>query len=152
MTLDVTAPLAGTVVAMADVSDPVFAQEIVGPGIAVQPGPDGPVEVVAPVAGRIVKLHPHAFVLLTTQGVGILVHLGIDTVTLHGDGFVLHHQEKDTVAQGEPLVTWDPGVATGRGLDPVVPVVVLEAKGRTLRCVASPGDVVATGDPLLSVE
>ena len=61
--LTVLAPVAGTVVAMADVPDPVFAGEIVGPGLAIDPSRGGTVVVVAPVAGRIAKLHAHAFVI-----------------------------------------------------------------------------------------
>ena len=78
--VDVLAPCPGTVVAMSDVPDPVFAEEMVGPGVAIEPDP-GPTTVVSPIAGTVVKVMPHAFVVLG-DGVGVLVHLGIDTVKL----------------------------------------------------------------------
>ena len=81
----VLAPCPGTVLAMADVPDPVFAEEMVGPGVAIAPA-DGPTTVVSPIAGRVLKVHPHAFVVLG-EGVGVLLHLGINTVHLEGRGF-----------------------------------------------------------------
>jgi PTS system glucose-specific IIA component len=67
---------------------------MVGPGAAVDP-PRGPLQAVAPVDGQIVKLHPHAFVVVTASGRGMLVHLGIDTVQLKGEGFRLLAAEGD---------------------------------------------------------
>ncbi len=151
MTLRVLAPLSGSVVAMSDVSDPVFAQEIVGPGIAIAPSGEGNVTVVSPVAGRIVKLHPHAFVLVTSDGPGVLVHLGIDTVALNGEGFTLHRAEGDKVEAEEPLITWNPTAIRERGLDPIVPIVIMEATGRTLAPLAEPGSTIIEGAPLLDV-
>ena len=86
--LRVLAPLPGRVLPLSEVPDPVFAGAMVGPGAAVDP-PRGPVQAVAPVDGRIAKLHPHAFVVVTSSGRGVLVHLGIDTVQLQGEGFRL---------------------------------------------------------------
>jgi len=60
--LTVLAPVAGTVRAMAEVPDPVFAAEVVGPGLAIDPSRTGVVTAIAPVAGKVVKLHPHAYV------------------------------------------------------------------------------------------
>jgi PTS system N-acetylglucosamine-specific IIA component len=80
--LTVLAPVAGTVVATADIDDPVFSAGLVGPGTAVEPDDGG--EVVAPITGRIVKMHPHAFVVQHDDGHAVLVHLGIDTVQLGG--------------------------------------------------------------------
>ncbi len=79
----VRTPFAGPVVALADVPDPVFAEQLVGAGVAVDPtGAEGPVTAVAPVDGSIVKLHPHAFALQGAAGTDVLVHVGIDTVKL----------------------------------------------------------------------
>ncbi|MES6461709.1 PTS glucose transporter subunit IIA, partial [Cutibacterium acnes] len=81
----ISSPMAGDVHPLADVPDPVFAQGLVGPGVAIVPIGEAEVTVVAPIAGRIVKLHPHAFVI-QAEGFGVLVHLGIDTVQLDGRG------------------------------------------------------------------
>ena len=84
----VLAPCPGRLVALANTSDPVFASEMVGPGVAIDPDP-GEVTVVSPIAGKVVKVHPHAFVVLGADGVGVLVHLGINTVRLEGKDFIL---------------------------------------------------------------
>ena len=122
----VSAPVAGTVVALADVPDPVFAQQIVGSGIAIDPERTEST-VVAPADGRLLKLHPHAFVLLTAEGKGLLVHLGIDTVQLEGAGFELLVAEGDDVTAGTPIVRWNPGEIEAGGRSPVVPVVVMDS-------------------------
>ncbi|MFC4556192.1 PTS sugar transporter subunit IIA [Georgenia faecalis] len=150
MTLTVLAPLSGTVVAMADVPDPVFAGSLVGPGVAIDPERSGPVDVVAPVAGTIVKLHPHAFVILTDEGKGVLVHLGLDTVQLEGAGFTLHAAEKDVVEVGQKLVTWDPAEIEAGGRSPVCPVVGLEGSAEAVRLSVEPGATVRAADALLT--
>jgi len=150
MALTVLAPVAGVVHALADVDDPVFAQEIVGPGLAVQPDPASG-RVVAPVAGTVAKLHPHAFVLLAEGGRGVLVHLGINTVQLGGAGFTLHVAEGDAVTQGQLLVEWDPAAVEAGGRSAICPVVGLEAQPGSLTRLAEPGTTVAAGDPLLTL-
>ncbi|MDP9737962.1 PTS sugar transporter subunit IIA [Curtobacterium sp. 260] len=122
----VRTPFAGPVVALADVPDPVFAGQLVGAGVAVDPtGVAGPVTAVAPVDGTIVKLHPHAFALQGSAGTDVLVHVGIDTVKLRGEGFELLAAEGDTVHAGDPVVRFTPSVIEAAGYSPVCPVVVL---------------------------
>ena len=86
-------------VAMSDVPDPVFAEEMVGPGVAIEPEP-GRTTVVSPIAGKVVKVLPHAFVVLG-DGVGVLVHLGINTVRLEGEGFEVLATQGSEVAAGD---------------------------------------------------
>ena len=142
------APLAGRLVPLAEVPDPVFSTEMVGPGVAIDPG-DGEVTVVSPVAGRLVKLHPHAFVVLSADGVGVLVHLGIDTVRLEGRGFELLAAEGASVEAGEAVVRWDPAELEPE-MSPLVPVVVMDRPKGSLPVPAT-GALVAAGDPLLDV-
>ena len=146
----VLAPLAGRLLPMSEVPDPVFAAEMVGPGVAVDPTDTGePVTVLSPIAGSLVKVHPHAFVVLGPDGVGVLVHLGLDTVRLEGRGFEVHANEGSTVAAGEPMVTWDVSVTRAEGLSAVVPVVVMD---RPKGSVPAPdGRTVAAGDLLYDV-
>lgn len=139
-------PLGGRVVPLADVPDPVFAEEMVGPGAAIEPTGEV-VDVVAPIAGRLVKLHPHAFVLLSDDGVGVLVHLGIDTVRLEGRGFELVAAEGDTVAAGDRVVRWDPS-SLEDGMSSTVPVVLMDRPKGSVT--VSPGAVEA-GQPLFDV-
>lgn len=151
MPLLVRSPVSGTVVPVADVPDPVFAEGMVGPGTAVEPGEGSDGRVVAPLDGRLVKLHPHACVVQSPGGQAVLVHLGIDTVRLGGEGFTVHVREGDTVRTGDLLVEWDPAAVRDRGLSALCPVVVLEAAAEDVRPTAPPGTEVAAGDPLLEL-
>lgn len=148
-----TAPLAGTVGPVTDVPDPVFAQGIMGPGLAIQP-PGGIVEVRAPIDGRVVALKPHALVVSPAgvpAKVGVLVHLGIDTVGLQGEGFAVHVALNDEVAAGDRLVTWDTAVAGARGLSTLCPIVVFSVADDALERLAPDGAEVAAGDELAAV-
>ena len=147
--LTVLAPVAGTVIAMADVPDPVFAGEIVGPGLAIDPARDGASTAIAPVSGTVVKLHPHAFVIQADEGRAALVHLGLDTVQLGGAGFTLHVAEGDTVKAGDAVVGWDPAQVEAGGRSPVCPVVALQGAPTAVTPIAPVGSAVAAGDPLL---
>ena len=146
--LVVSAPLPGTLVPMTEVPDPVFAASLVGAGVGVEPAPDaGLVDVVAPVGGRLLKVHPHAFIVLTPEGRGVLVHVGLDTVKLAGAPFTLHAAEGDEVALGDRVVTVDVAAVRAAGLSPVSPVVVMDAAAETVPPVDA-GRTVAVGDEL----
>lgn len=146
--LTVLAPVAGTVRAMAEVPDPVFAGEIVGPGFAIDPNRDGVVEAIAPVAGKIIKLHPHAYVIMTADSRGVLVHLGLDTVQLGGQGFTLHLAEGETVAAGDVVVSWNPADVEAGGRSSICPVVALEGKPEAVTGLVATGERVRAGEPL----
>ena len=141
-TLTVLAPLPGRVLPMGDVPDPVFSAELVGPGLALDP-PRGPVEAVAPVSGRRVKVHPHAFVVQPAAGPAVLVHLGIDTVQLEGEGFRLLAAEGDEVTAGTPLVEWDAAAVEAGGRSPVSPVIALDAPPEAIGETVTGGQVEA---------
>jgi len=146
--IDVLSPVPGRVVPLTDVPDPVFAAALVGPGVAVDPQ-RGLVHAVAPIGGRLVKLHPHAYVIASEDGTGVLVHLGIDTVQLNGDGFQLHVAEGDTVDAGQLVVSFDAAAIEAGGRSPICPVVALDAAADRLVDVRTAG-AVATGDTLFS--
>jgi PTS system glucose-specific IIA component len=122
----VAAPLAGRAIGLGEVPDPVFAQSMVGPGAAVDPE-RGPLITVSPIAGTLVKLKPHAFVVAGRDGRGVLVHLGIDTVNLDGAGFELLAVEGCEVEVGTPVVRWNPAEIEAGGLSPICPVIALDA-------------------------
>jgi PTS system glucose-specific IIA component len=145
--LTVAAPVTGAVVALADVPDPVFADGLVGPGLAVLPEP-GAGPVIAPIAGELVKVKPHAFVVVAAGGLAVLVHLGIDTVRLDGAGFTVLASAGQRVAAGEPVVRWDPAVVAAKGLATTCPVVALDAPATVVESVAV--GWVAAGDPLFT--
>jgi PTS system N-acetylglucosamine-specific IIA component len=148
VTLSVGSPVAGRVVSLTEVPDPVFAQAMVGPGIAVEPDRVA-ADVVSPVDGTIVTLHPHAFVVATESGAAVLVHLGIDTVKRKGEGFTLHVVKGETVRAGQAVVSWDPAEVEAAGFAPICPVIALDAPADALGDL-SDGSTVASGDQLFS--
>lgn len=149
MSTEVGSPVAGLATAISEVPDPVFSQAMVGPGVAVQPF-GGRADALAPVAGTVATLHPHAFVIASPGGAAILVHLGIDTVKLKGEGFELHVAKGDVVEAGQRIVTWDPSEVESHGYSSICPVVALDVAPDALTDVREDGQVVA-GDPLFAV-
>lgn len=127
----VLSPCPGRVLAISECVDEVFATEIVGPGVVIEPTLEETV-VVSPIAGKVVKVHPHAFVVLGAGGVGVLVHLGINTVHLEGAGFTVLTNQGATVEAGDPMVSWNPATITGADISTQVPVVVMDRKPGTL--------------------
>ena len=85
-------------------SDPAFASELMGKTVAVWPS-DG--NVFAPVSGTVVSMMPHAFGIAGDDGCEVLVHVGIDTVSMNGDGFTLWSAQGDHVSAGQPMLTFD---------------------------------------------
>ncbi len=142
-------PLAGAVVGLEAVPDPVFSAGMVGPGMAIDPF-RAPQEACAPLDGKVVKLHPHAYAVVGAAGRGVLVHLGIDTVELNGAGFELLAAEGTDVCAGQPMVRWDPAAVEAAGRSPICPVVALDALSESddpLAYTVTSGDV-RTGDEL----
>lgn len=123
------APVAGRVLALADVQDPVFATATMGPGFAIQPT-DG--RVVTPVSGRVtvVATTKHVVGLVTASGLEVLVHMGIDTVELNGAPFVCHVQVGDTVQAGEVLAEMD--LAALQRAQKLATVIVVVTNGQTV--------------------
>src|SRR5690554_5542662 len=102
----VYAPVNGEIVDITDAPDPTFAEKLLGEGIAIEPS-DG--EFVSPVNGEIINIFPtkHAIGILSEAGVEYLIHIGIDTVSLDGEGFTAHIKQGDKVKVGDPLVSVD---------------------------------------------
>ena len=148
--LVVLAPIAGTVVPLADVPDPVFAGQMVGSGAAVEPPAGEMFDVVSPVAGKVIKLLPHAFVVVESSGRGVLTHVGIDTVKLKGEGFKLLIAQGATVDAGAAVMRVDPTAALAAGYSMVSPVVVLDTKP-DVATLTGAGTVTA-GEELFSLD
>jgi PTS system glucose-specific IIA component len=145
-TTPVLAPVQGRALALTEVPDPVFSQGMVGYGAAIDP-PRQVVEAVAPVSGKILKLLPHAYVIMTAENVGVLVHLGLDTVQLSGAGFTPHVAQGDTVTAGQAVITYDVPAIVAAGYSPVVPVVVMDEREPSNISVS---DAVASGADIIS--
>ncbi|MGI5501077.1 PTS sugar transporter subunit IIA [Lentzea sp. JNUCC 0626] len=142
MSVRVGSPVAGRVVALSEVPDQVFAEAMVGPGVAVEPV-RAKADVVSPLDGTVVTLHPHAFVVAGADGAAVLVHLGIDTVKRKGEGFEVHVVKGEQVQAGQKIVTWDPAEVEAAGYAPICPVIALDASAEALGDLAVGVDVTA---------
>lgn len=136
------APADGELIALEDVKDPVFAQKMMGEGFAVVPESG---LIVSPVDGVVVLTAPTAHAVgLESQGVSILVHCGLDTVNLNGDGLELLVREGQTVHAGDPLVRYDQKKMHDKGIYMTTPVVITDAGGFVFE--APVPDEVSAGD------
>jgi len=119
----IVAPLSGEIVNIEDVPDAVFAEKVVGDGIAIKPTGN---KIVAPVNGVIQKIFEtnHAFSIQSDSGVEIVVHFGIDTVELRGDGFRRIAQEGQTVEAGDVIIEFDLTLLESKAKSTLTPVVI----------------------------
>ena len=147
----VLAPIAGEVVAMEALSDAAFASGALGQAVGVTPT-NGTLTVVAPAAGKVISIAKtgHAYGIKTDDGVELLVHIGVDTVKLGGEGFTPLVEKKQTVAAGDPLAEVDFAAIADHGVDTTVITTVVNSK--KLGGVNDIADgTVAAGDPILDV-
>ena len=116
-------PTRGKVLMLQDVNDDVFRKEIIGKGAAVYPEID---EIYAPVNGTIAYIPEtkHALMMTSAEGLEILIHVGLETVALHGAPFEFHVEIGDEVSKGDLLMTFDRKALLEQGFDIVTPVVV----------------------------
>lgn len=147
---DIPAPVAGEVVNLKDVSDPAFAEGKMGEGFAIKPT-DG--KVYAPFAGTVRATFStrHAVGLVSDNGIALLIHIGIDTVKLHGTGFVTYFNKGQHVEKGQELMEfWDPTIKKA-GLDDTVIVTVTNSESFNLDMLVKAGTKVTTKDNVLKV-
>jgi glucose-specific phosphotransferase system IIA component len=149
--LDVLAPLSGRVIPIEEVPDPVFSGRMVGDGVAIEPDGDG--LVVAPCDGELVVFFStgHAFGIRSPEGIELLVHIGIETVTLQGEGFTRLASKGDQVKAGQAIVRFDPALIAAKAPSAVTPVVITGGD-RLKSFEAATGSVSAGRDVLLRIE
>ncbi|WP_251938023.1 sucrose-specific PTS transporter subunit IIBC [Streptococcus sp. Marseille-Q0941] len=143
-------PIVGDVVALSNVNDPVFSSGAMGQGIAVKPSQD---VVYAPADAEVTIVFPtgHAYGLRTTNGAEILIHVGIDTVSMNGEGFNQKVNQGDKVKAGDVLGTFDSAKIAAAGLDNTTMVIVTNtADFASVNPVASGS--VAKGDAIIEVK
>ncbi|WCC80221.1 PTS glucose transporter subunit IIA [Cutibacterium equinum] len=130
-TLKVAAPVSGTILDITEVPDPVFAGKHMGPGFAVDPASG---EFASPIDGEVTLVAPtlHAIGLKADNGAEILVHVGIDTVDLKGEGFTAHVKDGDTVSVGDPLLSVDLDNVKPRVPSMISPVVITNGSDFTV--------------------
>ena len=142
----ITAPVAGDMMDITEVSDETFAAKILGDGIAVIPK-DG--HICAPCDGKIETIAEtgHAFSITGPGGAEVLVHVGIDTVKMKGEGFTVLHKDGENVRQGEELISVDLDAVKTAGYDPVTILIVLNGDG--FGGLTKAGGFVNTGDEVI---
>lgn len=160
----ILSPVAGRLMNLEATGDPVFASRALGEGVGVVPETAGETAVLAPVSGTLktVARTGHAFGIKTDDGIEVLVHVGIDTVNMDGEGFAVVVAKGERIAAGEPLATVDFGKVAAAGHSVVVVVTVVNAAELT---VVTPligdgsgdnngGDckTVSAGSPIIDVE
>ncbi|MBS6933949.1 MAG: glucose PTS transporter subunit IIA [Actinomyces graevenitzii] len=143
-----TAPLNGTVVALEDVPDPVFSSGAVGKGAGIEPSDGASIKVVAPADGSVVVAPSsgHAYGLALDNGLEILIHVGIDTVNLAGQGFDVKVAKGDRVKAGQTLVVVDRAVIEEAGYKLVTPVLVTNYMNFAEVEVIASGDIETGAD------
>ena len=146
-TFTVYSPVAGAVVPLEQVPDPVFSEHMLGDGIAVDPAND---TVFAPFDGKIVSFtkESHALVL-GKDGVEILIHVGLETVNLKGEGFTPLAKEGDLITKGQPLLKFDPQTVAQKAASPFVIIVVTTPPETEARHKAE--GLIKTGEALFEV-
>lgn len=121
--IKVISPINGKVIDLSEVDDQVFSQRLAGDGVAIASTGD---TVVAPVGGKISFMFKtnHAFVITTANGIQVLVHIGTDTLNLHGQGFKNLKEMGDTVKIGDEILKLDRNFIEEKGCCLVVPVLI----------------------------
>ena len=122
-TVQLVSPLAGQVKPLSQATDPVFSSGVMGQGVVIEPSQG---ELVSPVNGTVTVLFPtkHAVGIVSEEGVELLMHIGMDTVSLDGQGFEAHVVQGDKVKAGQKLITFDMDAIQGAGLVTETPVIV----------------------------
>ena len=118
------APLNGKIVPVEEVPDAVFAEKMVGDGIAIEPS--GGDLILAPIDGKVEKIFDtnHAFSIVTDSGIELFVHFGIDTVQLEGKGFERLVEEGKTVKKGTPIIKYDYEFLKANAKTVITPVII----------------------------
>ena len=150
MPLVIRSPLHGWAAPLAEVPDPVFAERMMGDGVAIDPL-DGVLH--APCDGEVIQLHRarHAVTIRTAEGLEVLVHLGLETVALAGEGFEAHVRQGDRVSAGQKLISFDLDLLALKAKSLLSPVLVTNGEGFAVSNRRT-GREVQVGEPLFEVE
>ncbi|WP_070327259.1 beta-glucoside-specific PTS transporter subunit IIABC [Exiguobacterium aurantiacum] len=145
----ITSPLSGKVIALSDVPDDVFGSGAMGKGYAVEPNGNN---IVAPFDGTVVMVAPtkHAIGLRSNSGIELLIHVGLDTVTLDGKPFTVHVKDGDSFKAGDVLMTFDRDMIAAHNLSSITPVIVTNSSTYA-DVLVQPSDETDTTKPMLTI-
>ena len=148
--LKIVAPLSGVLVPLESVPDPVFAQKMVGDGVSLDPTSG---ELLAPVAGTVTQLHQahHALTITTEQGIEVLLHIGIDTVLLKGEGFTAKVRQGEKVEIGQLLISFDVDLVARKARSLLTQILIANVE-MVARFLPASGTAVAGKSVVLTLE
>lgn len=140
------APISGSVLQLEKVPDPTFSQKMMGDGIAIEPTTG---KVVAPFSGKVIQLFPtkHAIGLRSDTGIELLIHIGLETVSLNGEGFDAFVKQGDQINTGDTLITFDINGLREKGFNLITPIIITnrdvwKIEDRTINTVTKTEDVI----------
>lgn len=147
----VHAPLTGKVTPLSEVPDQVFSEKMMGDGIAIKPSQG---EVRAPFNGKIQMIFPtkHAIGLVSDSGLELLIHIGLDTVKLNGEGFTLHVEEGQEVKQGDLLINFDLDYIRNHAKSDITPIIVTQGNITNLDFKQGEHGNISFGDQLFEAK
>ncbi|HHQ7208594.1 glucose-specific PTS transporter subunit IIBC [Staphylococcus aureus] len=147
----VHAPLTGEVTPLSEVPDQVFSEKMMGDGIAIKPSQG---EVRAPFNGKVQMIFPtkHAIGLVSDSGLELLIHIGLDTVKLNGEGFTLHVEEGQEVKQGDLLINFDLDYIRNHAKTDITPIIVTQGNITNLDFKQGEHDNISFGDQLFEAK
>lgn len=147
--LVIYSPMEGEAVAISQVNDPTFSEEILGKGVAVRPTGT---QVVAPCDGTVEMMFDtgHAVSLQATNGAEVLIHVGLETVNLKGTHYTVHAANGDKVKKGQLLITFDREAIQADGYDTITPMVICNSDNFSQ--VEAHTGPVKPGDPLVTLK
>ncbi|HEB2189203.1 TPA: PTS transporter subunit IIABC [Staphylococcus aureus] len=147
----VHAPLTGEVTPLSEVPDQVFSEKMMGDGIAIKPSQG---EVRAPFNGKVQMIFPtkHAIGLVSDSGLELLIHIGLDTVKLNGEGFTLHVEEGQEVKQGDLLINFDLDYIRNHAKSDITPIIVTQGNITNLDFKQGEHGNISFGDQLFKAK
>ncbi|HDC9003016.1 TPA: PTS transporter subunit IIABC [Staphylococcus aureus] len=147
----VHAPLTGEVTPLSEVPDQVFSEKMMGDGIAIKPSQG---EVRAPFNGKVQMIFPtkHAIGLVSYSGLELLIHIGLDTVKLNGEGFTLHVEEGQEVKQGDLLINFDLDYIRNHAKSDITPIIVTQGNITNLDFKQGEHGNISFGDQLFEAK
>ncbi|WP_414052540.1 PTS sugar transporter subunit IIA [Macrococcus animalis] len=148
--IEIKAPITGKYVAIEDIPDPVFAQKMMGEGFGIAPS-EG--IVVSPIDGEIVNVFPtkHAIGIKASNGLEILIHVGLETVAMKGEGFDTKVNAGDKVKVGDELLTFDINLIEQKASSVISPVIITNSDVINTLDTLNNGDLVRGESTVLSI-
>ncbi|WP_335871703.1 PTS sugar transporter subunit IIA [Bacillus sp. 2205SS5-2] len=151
VSVEFMSPLNGDCLSLTEVPDPVFSQKMMGDGVAILPS-EG--KVVSPVEGEVIQVFPtkHAIGLKAKNGAEILIHIGLETVSMNGEGFETFVEQGDSVEVGDVLVEFDMNLVNEKAKSTISPIIITNGDQVEIKLKASGEYSVRAGEtPLLTL-